>query len=749
MAYTKIKKQDYVLYENEGGERITCSDAAVLEEDGFIFKDLEGLGKLLPYEDWRLDDRTRAEDLAGRLSYKEKIGLMLHSSHMPVPVLPYTTIYPHTYSGKPYTESGANPWDLSDQQIQMVKGEYIRHILAANYKNVETAVKWNNNLQKLAERLPHGIPINISSDPRNGVGEADQEFKSTGLNISKWPEGIGIAATFSPETCKTFAEMASKEYRALGISTALGPQIDLATEPRWFRGTDTFGGCSKLSTDMAKAYCDGMQTTQGAADGWGQDSVIAMAKHWPGGGTGEGGRDAHYPFGKYGVFPGGNFEEHQRPFLEGAMKLDGGTEKCAAVMPYYNALWDQDKRNGENVGNAYNEYLIKDLLREKHGYDGVVCTDWNITQNKTPEVGAYVPGGKCHGVEHLSITERFLKLMMNGVDQIAGVDSCEDVLNAYDLGCDQYGQKAMEQKVNDSVIRILINMFRVGLFENPYRDLDTSLQTIGNEGYNKTGYEAQLASVVMIKNKSGVLPLREKIKVYVPDRHINEVYSFIRFKNAAKDIKPISEEWLGKYFETVLEADKADTAIVFVDSPIGNGGYDPEDLQQGGNGYIPISLQYRSYTADNGRKVSLAGGDPREDFTNRTYHGKSTTTANESDLDNIILTKKKMGSKPVIVVIRMKHPTVLSELEPYADAILVDYGVQKKAIMDIITGEYEPSGLLPMLLPKNMDTVEKHCEDVAFDMEAYTDTEGNKYQFGFGLNYSGLIEDERTKKYIK
>jgi len=95
----------------------------------------------------------------------------------------------------------------------------------------------------------------------------------------------------------------------------------------------------------------------------------------------------------------------------------------------------------------------------------------------------------------------------------------------------------------------------------------------------------------------------------------------------------------------------------------------------------------------------------------------------------------------------MKNPAVLSELEPYADAILVDFGVQRKALLDVISGNYEPTGLLPMHLPKDMETVEEHCEDVAFDIEPYKDTEGQTYSFGFGLNFSGKIIDERTQKY--
>ncbi len=125
-------------------------------------------------------------------------------------------------------------------------------------------------------------------------------------------EEIGLAATFDPDIVKRFGEIASKEYRALGIATALSPQIDMATDPRWGRFNGTFGEDPKLATDMARAYCDGFQTTRNGLDGtagWGADSVNAMVKHWPGGGSGEGGRDAHFNFGKYAVYPGGNFED--------------------------------------------------------------------------------------------------------------------------------------------------------------------------------------------------------------------------------------------------------------------------------------------------------------------------------------------------------------------------------------------------------------------------------------------------------
>ena len=118
-------------------------------------------------------------------------------------------------------------------------------------------------------------------------------------------------------------------------------------------------------------------------------------------------------------------------------------------------------------------------------------------------------------------------------------------------------------------------------------------------------------------------------------------------------------------------------------------------------------------------------------------------------MDIIIDTKKRMKEKPVVTVITLKNPMVMAELEPYSDAILVEYGVMPQAVVDVLKGAFTPEGLLPVQIPKNMDTVEEQCEDVAFDMECYEDSEGHCYDFGFGMNFEGVITDERTRRYRK
>nr|WP_328701980.1 glycoside hydrolase family 3 N-terminal domain-containing protein [Aestuariimicrobium ganziense] len=168
------------------------------------------------------------------------------------------------------------PHELSDQQRDLLLRDHIRHVLVIGYANVDTAVTWHNAMQQLAEEQPFGIPVNFSTDPRHGASDSGAEFKSSGAVVSKWPEGLGMAAIGSAERVRQFADIVRQEYRALGFCTALGPQIDLATEPRWMHAVDTFGGDVEQVIAFTRAYLDALQTTPGA-DGAG---AAAASSAW-------------------------------------------------------------------------------------------------------------------------------------------------------------------------------------------------------------------------------------------------------------------------------------------------------------------------------------------------------------------------------------------------------------------------------------------------------------------------------------
>ncbi|HSB93980.1 MAG TPA: glycoside hydrolase family 3 N-terminal domain-containing protein, partial [Flavitalea sp.] len=706
---------EIITVNNPGGQTLkyaNTSGVKILESGGKKFKDLNRNGKLDPYEDWRLAPEVRAANLASQMTIEQIAGLMLYSRHQAIPGASQGFMAA-TYGGKKFSDGGISPGSLTDQQIEFLTKDNVRHILITSVVNAAVAAQWTNNAQALVEGIGLGIPANNSSDPRHGTIANAEYNAGAGGSISMWPGSLGMAATFDPELVRQFGQIAAQEYRALGITTALSPQIDLATEPRWMRFNGTFGEDVQLATDMARAYIDGFQTSTGLAeirDGWGYHSVNAMVKHWPGGGSGEGGRDAHYGYGKYAVYPGNNFATHFLPFVNGAFKLKGPTRVASAVMPYYTISYNQDSKNKENVGNSYNKYIINDLLRTKYKYDGVVCTDWLVTGDETA-VDVFLTG-KSWGLEKKSVAERHYVALMAGVDQFGGNNDMKPVIEAFEIGKKEHGEAFMRQRFEKSAVRLLLNIFRTGLFENPYLDPKESSQTVGKPDFMKAGYEAQLRSIVMLKNNSNLLPVAPRKKVYIPKRFIPAGRNFLGMETPEKLEYPISIELVKKYYEVTEDPAEADFALVCIQSPQTPGGYNADDRKNGGNGYMPISLQYKKYTASAARETSIAGGDPLESFTNRSYKGKAIEAINHTDLDMVLETVDKMTGKPVIVSLLLNNPTVLAEFEPKVQGILVNFGVQDQALLDIISGKRKPSGKLPLQMPADMLTVEKQFEDV-------------------------------------
>jgi beta-glucosidase len=735
---------------NKNGQTLgydTTSHIKLILNKGYAFKDLNKNGKLDKYEDWRLPAEERAKDLASQMSVEQIAGLMLYSAHQAIPASS-GRFGGSTYNGKPYEKSGAKPYDLSDAQIKFLTEDNLRHVLITRVESPEVAALWNNKVQALCERTALGIPANNSSDPRHQT-ESNAEFNAgSGGKISMWPGSLGMAATFDPELVKQFGQIASQEYRALGITTALSPQIDIATEPRWRRFEGTFGENPQLTADMARAYVEGFQTSNGdkvIADGWGYTSVNAMIKHWPGGGPGEAGRDAHYSFGKYAVYPGKNLADQLIPFTEGALKLDGGTKMASAVMPYYTISYGIDTINKENVGNSYNKYIITDMLRGKYNFDGVVCTDWGVTKDETAVDGF---GTTCWGAETLSVAERHYKIIMAGVDQFGGNNDMGPIIEAYKMGVKEHGKEFMRARMEQSAVRLLRNILRAGLFENPYLNVEETKSIAGKPEFMKAGYDAQLKSIVLLKNKNNVLPLDKTKTVYIPKRNTPPMPAFFGMTPGKYDY-PVNMEIANKYFKVTDNPAEADVALVVIESPNSGNGYDPMDVKKGGNGYVPISLQYGPYKAVDARDPSLAGGDPLEKFTNRTYRSKSIVAYNASDAKLVNDTRKAMKDKPVVVAIAVSKPMIFSEFEKDASAIVLTFGVQDQALLDIVSGAAEPSALLPFQMPANMKTVEEQKEDVPFDMIPYIDSEGHNYDFGFGMNWKGVIADQRIEKYKK
>ena len=313
----------------------------------------------LPYQDPALSPEQRAEDLLSRMSLEDKAGQLFHSQIGMGPGGALADADPAF--GLPSTE-------------EFVLGRRMTHFnLLGVVEDPRLVASWHNRLQDLAASTPLGIPITLSTDPRHHFTDNPGTAFNAGA-VSQWPEPLGLAALRSAELVARFADIARQEYLALGFRLALHPQVDLATEPRWSRIAATFGEDADLTSELAVAYVRGLQ----GAD-IGPASVSTMTKHFPGGGPQLDGEDPHFAYGREQVYPGNNLEYHLKPFA--AVIEAGGSQ----IMPYYGMPAGTEL---EPVAFGFNHGVITGLLRERFGFDGIVCTPRPACSNTGPHTAA-------------------------------------------------------------------------------------------------------------------------------------------------------------------------------------------------------------------------------------------------------------------------------------------------------------------------------------------------------------------------
>lgn len=744
---------DFMIVENpNGGAQLSYSaegGITLLEDevDGstYAFKDMNANGELDPFEDWRLEPSERAADLAEDLTIEQISGLMLFSSHE------------------------RSPADgLTEPQETYLAESHLRNVLNAGPSGVEDNVTWVNAMQAYVESLATAdapyVPANFSSDPRSEAG-ANDGYTTAGEGVSLWPSILGLASTFSPETVEDFGRVVSAEYRSLGISNALSPQIDLATEPRWLRVSGTLGENPELASELAAAYVEGFQGTydaDGNLVGFGLGSVPTTIKHAPGDGAGEGGRESHTSVGKYAVFPGNNFDAHASVFAAASDAL--------AMMTNYSIMVDGDGEpilGREAVGTAYSAERMA-VIRDEIGFKGAIVTDWGVMTGANDE-GAFI--ATAWGAEDLEPAERFYQVLSHGTDMFGGVNDSTLILEAYELWTERFEAGEIDVDADtrwqESGTRILTNYFAPGLFDSPFVELEKSLEIVGAAASVEAGYNAQLDSVVLVKN-DGVITAGADWSdktVYIPhtsDKGHGGLFGPPAYTEGPTIDVATAEGIFGAVLTDEVELDDdgnivsitapdvsdADLVLVGMRSPNNGNNFSASGVDAETGEWYPFSLQWRPYTADgdNVRKTSIAG-DTLEDGSkqNRSYFGNTSRISNEADLDAFERALEAVdvaGSDiPVVVLVKANNPVVPTEFEADADAVLVGFGVSESALIDVLIGAHEPQGRLPIGFPASMDAVEAQQEDVGEDMKTYVDSAGNDWKFGFGLNYSGVISE--------
>jgi beta-glucosidase len=655
----------------------------ILKIEGLEFKDLNKNGQLDKYEDWRLSPEERSADLLSKMSVEQKAGFMLINT---VSMIGAKKAEAEGLVASDFSESSGRgqggfgeapggrregntrtstgPTGVAGVLANMSGGGGVtnfvtkfnnRHFIYRMNESAKNTAEWANKLQALCESQPLGIPAIIASNPRNNITVNEALGTSAGTTVfSVWPGELGLSAMHDLKLTREFADIARQEWLAVGLRKGYMYMADLATEPRWSRVNGTFGEDAQWVAKMIREVILGFQGKK-LNDG----SVALTTKHFPGGGSGEDGQDSHFDWGKKEIYPGGMFENNLIPF-KAAIKA--GT---SSIMPYYSL---PSGTQYEEVGYSFNKGVITDLLRTQMGFKGIINSDTGPLT------------GMPWGVENLTKQERYKKAIEAGVNIFSGESDPAVLLEVINKGMVEMSA------VDNSVVRLLNEKFRLGLFENPYVDVNAAEQIVNNAKFKERADLALRKSIVLLQNSSKSLPLPSGTKVY-----------FETYSKGPKD--KLSDPGLvynttGKNYPVtfVNTPAEADVVLLWI-VPKGNSLF-------GSNG-SPISLSLSKCSVD------------------------------------INYVNKLSSGKPTVLVVNYTNPWVIHEI--YNDqtkgnikAVLATFGTTPDALLDVVTGKYNPTGKMPFSTPSSDEAVTNQKEDVP----GYLEGKGYAlFNCGEGLSY--------------
>lgn len=613
---------------------------SVLEVDGYQFIDLNGNGELDVYEDWRQDAETRAADLVGQMTVREKIAQMQHPTYLPRAdgkIAPYLKNYCSEYG--------------------------IGMLLIRELNSVEAAATTMNTIQEYAESSRLGVPVLVSMDSVHGLSYV------SGATVT--PHNLALAATRDEALVTKLAEIARDEHLAVGVRMTLSPEADIASEPRWGRVMETFGEDPDLVTQMVTAQ---VVAFQNGRDGLNTGSIVACMKHFPGAGPQMEGKDTS-PI----ISSEETLQIHLKPYYA-ALEVN-----VASIMPYYSVPLALDMENSAIGSKA----TLQDLLRDEMGFTGIIQTDWGMIWAIQEALGTMTG-------EEVSDEEAILiGVTQSRVDGIGG-----ESIRLIDL-MEEYTQ---EGKIDEAILtaaatRIVKVKFEMGMFENPYCDVDYAVSFVGNEENQKVNLQAAREAMTLLKN-DGALPLNPDAKqtILVCGPRAFDTDSLVGGWSSAQDGLTIADAVAAYAGEnTTVLTEKEDVEVI-------------KELAQQAD-VIIVSIGEPSYQHD-------------------PVWGYDTLEIVQSQQE--ILEAAVASGKTVITVVTGGRPYILTWCDENTNAILEAYYPGAKggiAIAETLFGMNNPTGKTPMQFPRNMESVNAQEGDVSFDLE------NPLYDYGFGLSY--------------
>ena len=613
---------------------------SVLEVDGYQFIDLNGNGELDVYEDWRQDAETRAADLVSQMTVREKIAQMQHPTYLPRAdgkIAPYLKEYCSEYG--------------------------IGMLLIRELNSVEAAATTMNTIQEYAESSRLGVPVLVSMDSVHGLSYV------SGATVT--PHNLALAATRDEALVTKLAEIARDEHLAVGVRMTLSPEADIASEPRWGRVMETFGEDPDLVTQMVTAQ---VVAFQNGRDGLNTGSIVACMKHFPGAGPQMEGKDTS-PI----ISSEETLQIHLKPYYA-ALEVN-----VASIMPYYSVPLALDMENSAIGSKA----TLQDLLRDKMGFTGIIQTDWGMIWAIQEALGTMTG-------EEVSDEEAILiGVTQSRVDGIGG-----ESIRLIDL-MEEYTQ---EGKIDEAILtaaatRIVKVKFEMGMFENPYCDVDYAVSFVGNEENQKVNLQAAREAMTLLKN-DGALPLNPDAKqtILVCGPRAFDTDSLVGGWSSAQDGMTIADAVAAYAGEnTTVLTEKEDVEVI-------------KELAQQAD-VIIVSIGEPSYQHD-------------------PVWGYDTLEIVQSQQE--ILEAAVASGKTVITVVTGGRPYILTWCDENTNAILEAYYPGAKggiAIAETLYGMNNPTGKTPMQFPRDMESVNAQEGDVSFDLE------NPLYDYGFGLSY--------------
>lgn len=685
-------------------KKIRAAVKGIIQKDGLEFKDLFGDGELKPYEDWRLSPEERARDLVSRMTEEEKAGMF---------VIVDQKMGISCKDGQPTSRCGV----LSEYEGPGIRGSmaypttyqlaarHIRHLIVRENAKPHEFAKWINALQEVCEGTRLGIPCIVAANSKNESADIRYNAEEEDNQFTTYPGTLGIAASRNMDTVEAFAETGHREFLASGLRKGYMYMADCATDPRWFRTFGTFGEhpdlISRILPKLVHAY-------QGEA--LGEESVAMTVKHFPGGGARENGFDPHYAEGKYNVYATpGSLEAYHLPPFAAAIKAHP-----SSIMPYY-AIPSNEKSSvpqapfdgpfEEEIAFAYNKQFINGLLRDTMGFDGYVNSDTGVL------------GDMAWGAEELTKAQRAARVLEAGTDMVSGEADPKPFAEAIK-------EKLVDTAVVDqALVRLLKELFALGLFENPYVDEETADEKVNTKESRENAYRAHQESVVALKNRGGILPLNDAAmdgkKVYVEllckDDYTEKELEIMALTGSRKDPK-----------KTIAEF----AASVKKDYPAWNF---VEDYRQADVAILVLNPTSGSYFEATPSYLEL-------------------NIMEETGIHLDRIREIRAAVPQVVMHVNLNLPFLMTNVEPLADALTVGFCTFGQAVMDVISGRAKPVGKLPITLPGSdaAIAVDEHgvCAspndvpgyDKAKYMKeglqyAYQDTEGNEYIYDFGLTW--------------